>query len=100
MVQNTWGLLEILVQWCLCQADLSGGGHCNGERMALWKWGNKEFYTNLNGCHILQGTIYQLVIYTPEWVQFSNETRGSKMDIECKVVQDEKWNIKDWCGYQ
>uniref|UniRef100_A0A674HRS6 N-terminal Xaa-Pro-Lys N-methyltransferase 2 n=1 Tax=Taeniopygia guttata TaxID=59729 RepID=A0A674HRS6_TAEGU len=54
--------------------------HCSGERMALWKWGNKEFYTNLKSCQILQGTIYQLVMYTPELVQFSHERHGSKVD--------------------
>ncbi|KAM6342616.1 N-terminal Xaa-Pro-Lys N-methyltransferase 2 isoform 2-T13 [Alca torda] len=31
MVQNIWGLLEILVQSCLCQAYLNGVGHYNGS---------------------------------------------------------------------
>lgn len=74
--------------------------HCHGERMSLWKRGNKEFYPNLNSCHIFQGTIYQLAMYTAEWVQFSNERPGSKVGLECRVVQDEKWNVNDWCGYQ
>lgn len=89
------------MQWCLCQAGLSGvvtamvrEWHCgNGA-------GDKEFYTNLNSFHTLQGTINQLVVYTPEWVQLSNQRPGSRVGLECKVVQDEKQNVNDWCGYQ
>lgn len=50
--------------------------------------------TSYTGHNISAGHVHTRV------VQFSNERHGSKLDLECKVVQDEKWNINDWCGYQ
>lgn len=55
----------------------------------MQKGGIKNLFPNLTGHNI-----------SAELVHFSHERRGSKVDLENKVVQDEKFNINGWCGYQ